>query len=287
MNDSQRPPVQGSLIDALVRAQATGTVEIIDLTNELSADIAVLRLPAPYINLHDFSLEPVAAFDERAPLWAHHNFRMGEHVGTHVDAPAHWITGRDGKHIHELAPTRLIGPAVVLDFVAEARADADWCLEIADVQQWERTYGPLPPNCWVLLRTGWDAYARDPEKSLNADQHGPHTPGVSPAAAEWLSQREEVSGFGVETVGIDAGLAAGFEPAFPVHHYLLGADKYGVTSLQNLDQLPPTGALIVVAPLPIKNGTAAPARVFAIVERPGAVAGQHPASPSSSDGDRR
>ena len=69
-----------------------------------------------------------------------------------------------------------------------------------------------------------------------------------------------------KTVGIDAGQAATFEPMFPAHFYLSGADKYGLTSLQNLDRLPVTGATIVVAPLPIVDGTGSPARAYALVE---------------------
>ena len=70
----------------------------------------------------------------------------------------------------------------------------------------------------------------------------------------------------METVGVDAGMAGGFEPAFPVHYHFLGNDKYGVTSLRNLGRLPATGAVIVVAPLPIVGGTGSPARVLALVE---------------------
>jgi kynurenine formamidase len=51
-----------------------------------------------------------------------------------------------------------------------------------------------------------------------------------------------------------------------MHHFLLGNDKYGVTSLKNVNRLPATGAFIVVTPLPIVGGTASPARVLAFVE---------------------
>jgi kynurenine formamidase len=81
-----------------------------------------------------------------------------------------------------------------------------------------------------------------------------------------LATRTPISGFGVETVGIDAGNAGGLEPPFPAHFHLLGNDKYGLTSLQNLAQLPPTGALVVVAPLPIVGGTGSPTRVLALVD---------------------
>ena len=79
--------------------------------------------------------------------------------------------------------------------------------------------------------------------------------------------RTGIAGFGAETVGIDAGNAGALNPPFPVHHHLLGADKYGITSLQNLAQLPATGAMVVVAPLPIVGGTGSPARVLAFVPK--------------------
>jgi len=59
----------------------------------------------------------------------------------------------------------------------------------------------------------------------------------------------------------------GFEPPFPLHYYLLGAGKYGVTQLANLGKLPPTGALLVIAPLKLVGGTGSPVRALALVTR--------------------
>ena len=73
-----------------------------------------------------------------------------------------------------------------------------------------------------------------------------------------------IVGFGVETVGTDAGAAHSFDPPFPVHHFLLGAGKYGLTQLANLAELPPTGAIVVVAPLKLVDGTGTPSRVLAL-----------------------
>src|SRR5699024_12242661 len=75
------------------------------------------------------------------------------------------------------------------------------------------------------------------------------------------------SGLGVETVGTDAGAAAGFDPIFPCHDFFMGAGKYGLAQLQNLDQLPTTGAVILASPLKIVTGSGSPARVLALVER--------------------
>src|SRR5271166_917381 len=76
-----------------------------------------------------------------------------------------------------------------------------------------------------------------------------------------------VIGLGVETVGTDAGAAHSFDPPFPCHSALLGAGKYGLTQLQNLANLPPTGAVLLAGPLPIVGGSGSPARVLALVER--------------------
>jgi kynurenine formamidase len=82
-----------------------------------------------------------------------------------------------------------------------------------------------------------------------------------------VAEESPVIGVGVETVGTDAGAAHSFDPAFPCHSFLMGNGKYGLTQLQNLASLPPTGAVLVVGPLPIVTGSGAPARAVALVER--------------------
>ncbi|MEE9130297.1 MAG: hypothetical protein V3T84_09780, partial [Phycisphaerales bacterium] len=69
---------------------------------------------------------------------------------------------------------------------------------------------------------------------------------------------------GVETIGTDAGQAGGFDPPFPNHHTMHGAGKFGLASLCNLDQLPPTGAIVIAAPLKVVKGSGSPLRVLAI-----------------------
>ena len=253
-------------IAPLLAGLANGSVQVIDLTNQLSASTPTLRLPDPFANLIDFSLETVSEYDTPGPFWKHANIHTGEHIGTHLDAPVHWISGREGKDVSQIEPERLMGPAVVLDFAAEATADPDFLLTREHVLEWEAHNGGLPKNGWLLYRTGWDQYSRDQEAFLNADETGSHTPGISAECALWLATERSISGIGVETVGIDAGRGGELDPPFPVHYHLLGNDKYGITSLQNLKQLPTTGAAIVVSPLPIVGGTASPARVFALVQ---------------------
>jgi Predicted metal-dependent hydrolase len=252
-----------SVLRSLLEGIGSGAIEVIDLTAPLSEKTPILRLPEPFGNTDTFRLREISRYDDRGPAWYWNNITTGEHTGTHFDAPIHWITGRDGEDVAQVPVTRLIAPAVVLDFSAEAAADPDFLLQVEHVTAWQEKHGPLPEGGWLLYRTGWDAYAHDQEEFLN----GGRTPGMSAECAAWLAEHTPIAGVGVETVGTDAGAAATFDPAFPCHAYLLGAGKYGLTQLRNLDRLPATGAVVIAGPLPITGGSGSPARVIALVER--------------------
>ena len=256
-----------SILQALVSGVSSGTIEVVDLTAPLSSTTPILKLPAPFADTVPFSLEEISRYDERGPAWYWNNIHTGEHTGTHLDAPVHWITARDGEDVSRIPPRRLVAPAAVIDVSDRVAADPDYLLEIEDLRQWEAANGPLPEGGWHLLRTGRDARSGDQEAFLNADETGPHTPGVSVETAKWLAEEAPVIGLGVETVGTDAGTAHSFDPPFPCHSFVLGAGKYGLTQLQNLHRLPPTGAVVIAAPLPIVGGSGSPTRVLALVER--------------------
>ncbi|WP_028937247.1 cyclase family protein [Pseudonocardia spinosispora] len=255
------------LLADLHAALNQGAIEIIDLTAPLVATTPILQLPEPFANTIGFQLEEISRYDDRGPNWYWNNIHTGEHTGTHLDAPVHWITGRDGRDVSQVPLTQLIAPAAVLDFSTEAAADPDFLVEVDHIKAWEAEHGPLPEGGWLLCRTGWDARSSDQDTFLNADENGPHTPGFSVDCARWLATEAPIIGLGVETVGTDAGAAHTFDPAFPCHQLLLGANKYGLTQLQNLAQLPPTGALVITTPLPIVGGSGSPARALALVER--------------------
>jgi kynurenine formamidase len=253
-------------VSELVGALASRTVEVVDLTQPLSESTPVIELPPPYVNSPGLSRRELARYDARNPLARWDVLEFGEHTGTHLDAPIHWVTGKDKEDVAQVPPRRLVGPAVVLDFAAQAQADPDFLLEVEHIRAWEERHGPLPEGGWLLYRTGWDARSHSQAEYLNADATGPHTPGMSTECARWVAQEAPVAGVGVETVGTDAGAAFGFDPPFPCHSYLLGAGKYGLTQLQNLALLPPTGVVLIAAPLPIVGGSGSPTRVLALVE---------------------
>ncbi|WP_448616942.1 cyclase family protein [Modestobacter sp. URMC 112] len=256
-----------SILAPLVEGLASGAVEVVDLTAPLSDRTPVIQLPPEFAQTGRFELAELSRYDDRGPAWYWNDFRTGEHTGTHFDAPNHWVTGRDGEDVASVPARRLVAPVVVLDFSAQVAEDPDFLLEVEHVREWETVHGPLPAGGWLLYRTGWDVRSDSQERFLNADDAGPHTPGVSPACARWLAEEAPVVGLGVETVGTDAGAAHSFDPPFPCHAALMGSGKYGLTQLQNLALLPATGALLIAGPLPIVSGSGSPSRVLALVER--------------------
>jgi kynurenine formamidase len=256
-----------AVLPDLLSALASGAVEVLDLTAPLSSNTPVLQLPPPFANTQAFALTEISRYDDHGPAWYWNDITTGEHVGTHFDAPIHWVTGRDGRDVSQVPPRQLLAPAVVVDMSEECAADPDFLLEVEHVQAWQDEHGPLPEGGWLLYRTGWDARSTDQEAFLNADDSGPHTPGVSAACARWLAEQTPLIGLGTETVGTDAGGAHSFDPPFPCHSYFLGAGKYGLTQLQRLADLPPTGTVLLTAPLPVVGGSGSPARVLALVPR--------------------
>ncbi len=256
-----------STLSDLAAGLATGAIEVVDLTAPLSHETPVIQLPEQFGQTARFELEEISRYDDRGPAWYWNNFRTGEHTGTHFDAPNHWVTGQGKDDVASVPAQRLIAPAAVLDFSAQAAQDPDFLLEVDHIKGWEAENGSLPEGGWLLYRTGWDARSTSQEAFTNADENGPHTPGMSPECARWVAEESPVIGVGVETVGTDAGAAHSFDPAFPCHSFLMGNDKYGLTQLQNLARLPATGALVIAGPLPIVTGSGAPARVLALVEQ--------------------
>ena len=250
---------------AFAEGVATGAIRTVDLTQTLSPDTPTLVLPEPFGQCAPFTMEEISRYDERGVAWYWNNFTVGEHTGTHFDAPIHWVTGRDlaDNTLDTIQPGQFVAPAVVIDVSAKAAADPDYLLTVEDIAAWEAEHGRIPPRSWVMLRTDWSK--RSPEDYVNRREDGAHTPGPSTEAVRLLVDERDAHGFGVETIGTDAGQAHLLEPPYPAHTLFHGAGRYGLQCLQNLDQLPPTGSVVVAAPLKIQGGSGSPLRVLAFV----------------------
>jgi kynurenine formamidase len=252
---------------ALAADLAAGRIRVVDLTQTLAPEFPQIALPPELGQCWPFRMEEVSRYDERGPGWYWNNFSCGEHTGTHFDAPIHWVTGRDlpQNSVDTIPPERFVAPACVIDCVAEAAADADYLMDLPKIAAWEAAHGRIPAGSWVLMRTDWSK-RRDPATYQNYDETGQHTPGPSAEAVRFLVEARDVLGFGSEAIGTDAGQAIHLRPPYPCHTLMHGAGKYGLQCLCNLDLLPPTGAVLLAAPLKIRQGSGSPLRVLALVE---------------------
>jgi len=256
-------------LNALIDALDKDSVRIIDLTQTLTPEFPVLQLPPQFAQPAGFSIERISQYDEAGPGWYWNNFTCSEHTGTHFDAPAHWVSGKDhaNNSVDTIPARNFLRPAAVIDASAEVANNEDFLLTPEFLQAWESQHGRIPEHAWVLFRTDWSKRANDARAFLNLREDGAHTPGPSQACVEWMIHERGVHGFGVETINTDAGQSYAWPIAYPCHTLMHGANRYGLQCLCNLDQLPPQGALILSAPLKIVNGSGSPLRVLALVEQ--------------------
>lgn len=183
---------------------------------------------------------------------------LEEHIGTHLDTPGHFDEGN--RLVDEIGPDDLVAPIVVIDITAKAMEDPNAVVTPDDLVAFERRHGRIPERALVCMDSGWTHKVDDPE-AFRGGTGFPDVnfPGFSADATEWLADRRNPVGIGVDTMSLDPGDSA----EFPVHVEFLGTGRYGIESLANLDRIPPRGALAFVGPVPWEEGSGAPCRVFA------------------------
>jgi kynurenine formamidase len=263
-SDLNQPVILASLVAAL----ASGRIEVVDLTQVLEPDFPTIVLPPELGQCQPVRIEEVSRYDARGPSWYWNTIVVGEHAGTHFDAPIHWITGRhlQNNSVDTLPPQGFIARAVVIDCVAAAAAEEDYLLDCRVIEAFEADHGLIPKGSWVLMRTDWSKRVGAAFANIRAD--GAHSPGVAAEAISFLVHTRGILGFGTETIGTDSGQAQQLSPPYPAHTILHGAGRVGLQCLANLDRLPATGAVLFAAPLKIRQGSGSPLRVIALLEKP-------------------
>jgi kynurenine formamidase len=183
---------------------------------------------------------------------------FGEHSGTHMDAPGHFVPG--GRFSPEITLEELLVPIVVVDISRRAERDPDTTLTVDDLRRFERRHGRIPDRSIVCMDSGWASKVGDPlEFKGGAAFPNYHFPGYSGEAAMWLAERRKVTAIGVDTLSLDPGNSS----TFPVHVNFLATDRYGLENLNNLDRIPPVGAQAYVGLIPWEEGSGGPCRVIA------------------------
>ena len=225
---------------------------VVDLSHPITSDIPV------------WPGDPPVAFKtvgqiSRAEYFLR-QFSMGEHSGTHLASPATFYD--DGIDPDGAPAESLVAPAAVIDVRGPASLDPDYTLSASDIADWERANGPIHPNTLVLLNTGWAQFWGQPTRFINTGGDGAmHTPGFSLEAARFLLEWREVAGLGIDTHGIDAGT----DTKLSVSRLTLARSALVLECLNNLNQLPPTGATVIVGRLRLVGGSGTPAAVLGLI----------------------
>jgi kynurenine formamidase len=222
-------------------------VNIIDLTHPLSSQVPTWNGSCGFV------VEMKQDYDQ---MFRVQQFKMHAGVGTHMDAPSHCIEG--GKSIADIAPELLIVPACVIDVSRDAHED--YLVSVQDIEEYERAHGRIPKGALVIAFTGWDRFWGDPDAYRNADAAGQmHFPAFSSQAAELLVQRD-VAGIAIDTLSPDCS-----DPAFPVHHIMLGAGKYIIENITACRHMPPRGGYVIALPLRVEGAAEAPMRIIGLI----------------------
>jgi kynurenine formamidase len=196
-------------------------------------------------------------------FYAANALSLPEHGGTHLDAPIHFHKG--GVTSDAIDLRRLLAPAVVIDVSPKAAANPDYRLRVADVEAFEKAHGRIAAGSAVLLRTGWSTRWPDAKRYLGDDTPGDasklHFPSYGVEAVRLLVADRKVGALGVDVASIDYGASTDFM----VHRIAAEAGVPGFENLMSLDQVPPTGAIIIALPTKIRGGSGGPLRAVALV----------------------
>lgn len=187
------------------------------------------------------------------------NISYFEHIGTHMDAPAHF--GADARTVDQIAPAALIAPVAVIHIDERAMHDHDARLTVEDIRAWERKNGRLPKGAAVFMHSGWEHRVGTAKAFRNPDAGGVmHFPGFHANAAAFLLNERQAVGIGVDTLSLDFGASKDFK----THTTWLPADRWGLEGLANLAKVPPRGAWVFVGAPKVASGSGGPTRVFAV-----------------------
>lgn len=240
------------MVPQFFNAIRDGKLRVVDLTHTLVNDSPFWSGDLPF---H----ASVAASYQKDGYFVR-NLSMGEHSGTHLDAPAHFDP--DGLMVDQIAVEKFLAPGVVIDVSSAVKSDDDYRITARDVENWIEAHGAIPTGALVFFRTGWAERWPSQESYMNADAEGVlHFPGLSVEAARLLLDRAHPVGIGIDTASIDYGPSKDC----PVHNLTLAAGLYHLENVANLDQLPATGFSVIALPLKLGGGSGAPVRVIALI----------------------
>nr|CAH7756263.1 unnamed protein product [Callosobruchus chinensis] len=201
--------------------------------------------------------------EERNGYWyAMNDFCIGEHVGTHFDAPYHFH--KTGWKVGDVPPHRLVAKGALIDLQNKAaKFGHSTTLDTSDLEQWEKTHGTFENGTVLLVKFGWSKFWYNRTLYMGTEDDNLNFPGISENAAEWLAKSGKFYGIGVDSASVDPGTSKNFKA-----HLMFSKNQ--MFNLENVmlvdDSIPAKGFTLLALPMKIKEGTGAPVRILAIVD---------------------
>lgn len=192
-------------------------------------------------------------------------FKFPGQFGTHIDFPGHFVKGKALSE--EYSVRDMVYPLCVIDVTDKVKEDVHYAVTVEDIKAYEEKYGEIPDGAFVALHTGWDKKWPDMDAISGTDENGgEHFPGWSMEALKYIYEERNAAANGHETLDTDASVLAEQAGDLACERYLLDKGKLQVEVMCNLDQVPPAGAIVIAAFLPIEGATGLPVRMWAIAE---------------------
>lgn len=223
---------------------------IVDLTRVLEPGIPTYPTHPKYFQMRWCSMGDPAEMNQLI---------MGEHTGTHLDAPSHFVpAGPKRKHIHELPLDSFMGRCVRMQFGPFPKSNA--MVMASDIRDWERSHAGIERGDVILIDFQWEIYWKPGPEGFAFLENWP---GLSADAADYLAQRR-VKLVGTDCVSLDPGDGGGGKLA--AHYTLLPEEILILENVSNLARIPDVSVFMAL-PLNIREGTGSPVRAVAFTPR--------------------
>ena len=167
---------------------------------------------------------------------------MSSHLGTHVDAPYHFL--EYGQTIDKINLSKFIGKANIIDFSNKKIGD------LIDICDLEIHRDKFVEDGKIILRTDWGENYFD-------EIYFTKFPQITIEAAKWIA-KTGIHLLGVETPSLN------LVKYIEVHKILLEKEIVILEGLINVKEIQGDSTYLIALPLKIRNGDGSPVRAISV-----------------------
>lgn len=190
-------------------------------------------------------------------------FKFPGQFGTHIDFPAHF--DKNGKYAQSFCIKDAVFPLCVIDIHEKAAENPVYCVTVEDIKAWEAKHGDIPEGAFVALRTDWYKNWPDMDKmSGTAPDGSENFPGWSLEAIKYIYEERKAAANGHETLDTDGSAECAKAGDLACERYVLETGHVQIEVLENLDQVPEAGALLIASWPNFQDANGLPCRAVAL-----------------------